>query len=131
MTSKQKIPQTGKPMLTQEALLSFEEKLTVRKARILKNINDAYGMITQLRGMELHEEGDLAAVATETDIDNAIVDRQKKELAEIEIALGKIGDGTYGICEMCEEPIGKARLEVKNYARYCITCREIVEKEHV
>jgi len=30
---------------------------------------------------------------------------------------------------MCEEPIGLARLEVKNFARFCITCREISEKE--
>ncbi len=117
-------------MLTQEELHTFEEKLTARKAQILKNLDDTYGVMSQLRGMELREEGDLAAVATETDIDNALVSRQRKELAEIEIALGKIKDGTYGICEMCEEPIGKARLEVKNYARYCITCREIVEKEH-
>jgi len=31
--------------------------------------------------------------------------------------------------EMCEEPIGRARLEVKNFARFCIVCREINEKE--
>jgi DnaK suppressor protein len=55
--------------------------------------------------------------------------QQRKELNEIELALDKIKQGTYGICEMCEEPIGKARLEVKNFARFCITCREITEKE--
>jgi DnaK suppressor protein len=117
-------------MLTQEELKEFETKLIARKEQILKNLDDAYGMIAQMRNMELREEGDLAAVATETDIDNAIAEQQRKELAEIEIALGKIKDGTYGICEMCEEPIGKARLEVKNFARYCIACREIIEKEH-
>ncbi len=117
-------------MLTQKELKDFEEKLLARKEQIRKNLEDTYGMISQMRGMELREEGDLAAVATETDIDNAIADQQRRELAEIDIALGKIKDGTYGICEMCEEPIGKARLEVKNFARYCIVCREITEKEH-
>ena len=117
-------------MLTQKELQEFEEKLTARKEQIKKNLDDAYGMIHQMRGMELREEGDLAAVATETDIDNAIADQQRRELAEIDIALGKIKNGTYGICEMCEEPIGRARLEVKNFARYCIVCREITEKEH-
>ncbi|RUM74071.1 MAG: molecular chaperone DnaK suppressor DksA, partial [Sulfurovum sp.] len=43
----------------------------------------------------------------------------------------KIKNGIYGICEMCEEPIGKARLEVKNFARFCIACREISEKEDI
>jgi len=117
-------------MLTQEELKAFEDKLLERKEQIQKNLDDAYGLIAQMRGMELREEGDMASVATETDIDNAIADQQRRELAEIDIALGKIKDGTYGICEMCEEPIGKARLEVKNFARYCIACREITEKEH-
>jgi len=117
-------------MLTKEELQAFEERLLVRKAQIKKNLDDAYGMIAQMQRMDLREEGDLAAVATETGIDNAIADQQRRELAEIDIALGKIKDGTYGICEMCEEPIGRARLEVKIFARYCITCREITEKEH-
>ncbi len=117
-------------MLTKEELRAFEEKLLARKEQIQKNLEDAYGMISQMQRMDLREEGDLAAVATETGIDNAIADQQRRELAEIDIALGKIRNGTYGICEMCEEPIGRARLEVKTFARYCITCREITEKEH-
>jgi len=117
-------------MLTKEEMKEFEERLIRRKKQIQKNLDDAYGMISQMQRMELREEGDLAAVATETGIDNAIADQQRKELAEIDIALGKIKNGTYGICEMCEEPIGRARLEVKIFARYCITCREITEKEH-
>ncbi len=117
-------------MLTQEELREFETRLLTRKEQIKKNLQDAYGMIAQMRGMDLREEGDLAAVATETDIDNAIANQQRRELAEIDIALGKIKDGTYGICEMCEEPIGRPRLEVKIFARYCITCREITEREH-
>ncbi len=117
-------------MLTDSELKVFEEKLKARKEQIQKNLEDAYGMISQMQRMDLREEGDLAAVATETGIDNAIADQQRRELAEIDIALGKIKNGTYGICEMCEEPIGRARLEVKNFARYCIACREITEKEH-
>jgi DnaK suppressor protein len=117
-------------MLTNKDFEEFEEKLTLRREQIVKNLDDAYGMISQMRGMDLHEEGDLAAVATETDIDNAIAGQQRRELAEIDIALDKIIDRTYGVCEMCEEPIGKARLQVKNFARYCISCREIIEKEH-
>jgi DnaK suppressor protein len=43
--------------------------------------------------------------------------------------LGKIHNNVYGTCEMCEEEINIERLKVKNFARYCITCREVVEKE--
>jgi len=82
-----------------------------------------------MRDLDLSDEGDYAAASAETIVDSAILVQQRKELNEIELALGKIKDRTYGICEMCEEPIGKPRLEVKNFARFCITCREINEKE--
>ena len=40
----------------------------------------------------------------------------------------KIANKTYGICDMCEEEIGIPRLKVKPHAKYCIACREIIEK---
>ena len=43
-------------------------------------------------------------------------------LAEVEHALAKVADGTYGVCEDCGEPIDPLRLEAKPAARYCINC---------
>ena len=82
-----------------------------------------------MRELELNDEGDYAAASAETIVDSAILVQQRKELNEIELALDKIKVGTFGICEMCEEQIAKERLAVKNFARFCITCREINEKE--
>jgi RNA polymerase-binding transcription factor DksA len=42
------------------------------------------------------------------------------ELADIELALRKVGDGSYGICEECGKPIGEERLAAKPWARLCI-----------
>ncbi len=117
-------------MLTQKELQEFEKELTERKAQILKNLEEAENKIVMMQNQEPKDEGDFAALAIETDIDDRIIRQQRAELNEIEIALGKIKAGTYGICEMCEEPIGIERLKVKNFARYCIVCREIVEREH-
>jgi len=117
-------------MLTQEEMKMFEVELKSRKEQILMNVNDAFDKLDMMRNLEPKDDGDFAALAIETDIDNRIIEQQKRELNEIEIALGKIKNGTYGICEMCGEPIGIERLKVKNFARYCISCREINEKEH-
>jgi len=84
--------------------------------------------MNDVRNSELNDEGDYAAASVETAVDSAILEQQYCELQEIELSLAKIKHGMYGICEMCEEPIGIERLEVKNFARYCITCREIKEK---
>jgi len=116
-------------MLTHEEMQEFETELLARKEQILKNLEEAQRKITMMQNQEPKDEGDFAVLAIETDIDGRIIEQQRAELNEIEIALGKIKAGTYGVCEMCEEPIGKERLMVKNFARFCISCREINERE--
>lgn len=116
-------------MLTKVELEDFQNKLLDRRVQIEKNLTGTTLELEGMRDLELNDEGDHAATSAKTIVDSAILVQQRKELNEIELALDKIKEGTYGICEMCEEPIGKARLEVKNFARFCITCREINEKE--
>ena len=116
-------------MLTKIELEEFQNKLLDRRVQIEKNLRGTSLEMEEIRDLELNDEGDYAAASAGTIVDNAILVQQRKELNELELALDKIKEGTYGTCEMCEEPIGKPRLEVKNFARYCITCREINEKE--
>jgi len=116
-------------MLTKIELETFQNKLLDRRVQIEKNLRGTTLELDGMRDLDLSDEGDYAAASAETIVDSAILVQQRKELNEIELALDKIKQQTYGICEMCEEPIGKPRLEVKNFARFCITCREINEKE--
>jgi DnaK suppressor protein len=116
-------------MLKKSELEEFSTKLTNRKVQIEKNLTGTALELDGMRELELNDEGDYAATSAKTIVDSAILVQQRKELNEIELALDKIKLGTYGICEMCEEPIGLPRLEVKNFARFCIACREITEKE--
>jgi DnaK suppressor protein len=103
--------------------------LEERREQIIKNI---YGSSKELDDLhdshDVMDEGDFASVSTDNMINEEILAAQQKELKEIDEALGKIQMGTYGICEMCEEPIGMQRLKVKPFAKYCITCRQIAEK---
>jgi len=108
----------------------FKEILESRKIQIVKNIDGVNNELNQLSGLELNDEGDHASVSNNSMIESAIVQQQTKELHEIEIALGKISNREYGICEMCEDDIGFQRLKVKPHAIYCIDCREIVEKSN-
>ena len=116
-------------MLTKVELEVFKNKLLDRRVQIEKNLNGTARELEGMRSLELNDEGDYAAASAETIVDSAILMQQRQELNEIELALDKIKDESYGTCEMCEEPIGTARLEVKNFARFCIACREITEKE--
>ena len=50
-------------------------------------------------------------------------------LAQVNAALERMSDGTYGTCQRCERPIGEERLEAFPYVAYCIECQSIIERE--
>jgi len=114
--------------MKQEELEALKESLLARQKQILKNIDDNSKEIDGLKDAEASDDVDHATISVDTAIEEALNQKQQRELKEIEYALFKIGNGSYGICEMCEEPIGAARMAVKPQAKYCIVCREIVEK---
>jgi DnaK suppressor protein len=68
-------------------------------------------------------DNDLADTATDTvdrEIDSTLEENAGQVLAEIDAALQRIEDGTYGTCGACGRPIGEARLEALPWARLCI-----------
>ncbi len=108
----------------------FKSVLLQRKEQILKNLNGVAEEMDELAEQEVNDEGDFASVSNDSMVEGAIATQQEHELREIEKALLKIETGNYGICEMCEEPIGTHRLKVKPHAVYCIDCREVVENSN-
>jgi DnaK suppressor protein len=78
---------------------------------------------------ELDDESDLkydenfadsAQVAGQQGANRALAGQLSENLAEVERAMAKMDDGTYGICERCGKEIGEARLEAMPATRYCI-----------
>jgi len=107
----------------------YKEMLIARKKELEKILFSLSNEIKDLNKCEINDEADFAAASMDSGRDYQIYLQQKKELEEINEALKKIEDGTYGICEMCEDPIQEERLKIKPFAKYCIICREIIEKE--
>jgi DnaK suppressor protein len=52
-------------------------------------------------------------------------------LEEVERALSKLDDGTYGLCEACGARIDRARLEARPYAKYCLNCQSRTERSGI
>ncbi|MDD3467290.1 MAG: RNA polymerase-binding protein DksA [Campylobacterales bacterium] len=117
-------------MLKAKDIAYFEQVLAERKEQLLKNIESFAAEQHEAHNDDIKDEGDHASANGGAIIGDAIILQQKKELEEIEYAFTKIKNKTYGVCEMCEDPIGLPRLKAKPFARYCIVCREIVEKEN-
>ena len=58
-----------------------------------------------------------------------IASRESAVLSDVAEALKRVKEGTYGVCEGCEEEIPKKRLEVFPSARFCVKCQSKWEKE--
>jgi len=57
------------------------------------------------------------------------LDRSSTLLKNIQAALNRIQDGTYGVCSRCEEPIPERRLTAVPWASYCVSCQETIDSD--
>ncbi len=71
---------------------------------------------------------DVGSEVFEREKDLSIAQRFDSELEDIEAALRRIEDGTYGTCEVCNKPIGRARLEAIPHARFCVDDQATAER---
>jgi DnaK suppressor protein len=77
---------------------------------------------------DLPDEMDLASSEYLQSFTFRLRGREKVFLDKIERALRKIDEGTYGICEQCEEEIAPKRLEARPETTLCIRCKEDQER---
>ena len=64
--------------------------------------------------------GDMATATFDRELDEGLEEGAQQTLRDIEDALKKIEEGSYGTCEVCGEPIGAERLSAIPWARLCI-----------
>jgi len=100
-----------------ERLLSLRRELTARHDRIDK----------QLHHRDERRDDDSVERASEASNDETMElldENAVAELAQIDAALQRIDDGSYGSCEGCGQPIAAARLELLPFATRCVACAE-------
>ena len=81
---------------------------------------------SELTGVDQHP-ADTADLVSEADRENAGIEELERQLAEVEAALGRLDDGTWGVCQVDGEAIHDERLEVRPEARYCVRHQEEAE----
>jgi RNA polymerase-binding protein DksA len=72
--------------------------------------------------------GDMASVTFERELDEGLEEGALQSLAQIERALAKIDDGTYGICERCGREIAEERLRARPWALLCIDDQRLADR---
>ncbi|MDM7915069.1 MAG: TraR/DksA family transcriptional regulator [Candidatus Eisenbacteria bacterium] len=122
--------------MNKKDLKYFEKKLREERENLAQTLDKLENSV--LKRTQRDSAGDLSAYSIHpADLGTDAIDREKdlyiasaegRQLREIDAAIARLEDGTYGTCESCGKEIGKKRLEVLPQVRLCLKCQERAEK---
>jgi DnaK suppressor protein len=116
-------------MARRDALLRLHKSLLSRRASIRKKLADELDGLRNLKSSDA--TGDSADVAFESgseEMASQLAELDARELNQIERALLRLKQGTYGLCEACGCKIPVGRLNALPYTTLCIACQREMEK---
>jgi len=123
---------SGNTELTAAEIKKFKILLLSKRKEIL---GDVLSMESETLGTQRSDSSNMPTHMADADSDNygiestlGLMDSERKLLREIDGALERIKNGTYGICEGLNKMIPKARLKAIPWARYCVEYASISEK---
>jgi DnaK suppressor protein len=123
-----------------DAELNMTRKSSIEEMRlILTQRRDALvqalsGDDSLLKKFSQQSGGDVVDFASDSafgELSSQLAEVENRELLNVEAALKKMKDGTYGKCDACNSNIPLARLQALPYATYCIKCKRAAEKAGV
>ena len=113
--------------MTPDQLRHFQQKLQTSRADLLREL-EASAAIGQPEDTRDGDQTDQASAETDRDLAALNRERIRVLLAQVDAALARIEDGTYGICEDTGEPIGLKRLEAQPTATLSVEALEKRER---
>jgi RNA polymerase-binding protein DksA len=122
--------------LTKKQLEHFKEKLLEERKRVLEEMDELQATNLKQSISEASGEnsrysyhlGDVASLSYGREFSMGLAERQQKYLEQVDEALQRIEEGTYGICKVTGETIAVERLEEVPVAKYSVKGKEIMER---
>lgn len=114
--------------MTKKQVEEFRAILLEQRKQIVDNARRTLKHEIELSDDDLPDEMDMASSVYEQNLSLRLRGRERHLLDKIDGALNRIEDGTFGICEECEEKIGLTRLRARPVTTLCINCKEEQEK---
>jgi RNA polymerase-binding transcription factor len=96
-------------------------------ARKLMELSKMSGQRPELQIEYAADPVDLIRSGMDRDIVVTQLNQQARSIQDVQTALAKIEEGSYGLCEQCEEPISAKRLDAVPWARLCVACQSKAE----
>jgi len=122
----------GEKRWTEQELAEVRQELEAEANGLREDISNAESQIAARLGDAVGDAGDDSADAGaktfQREHELALTENARELLAQTERVLDKIEGGSYGVCESCGEPIGKARLQAFPRATLCVACKQREER---
>src|SRR5262245_66674486 len=115
-------------MARKDAMMALRQILVRRRDALRRALAGDLSSLKELRQQNSGDVVDAALDNAQDEISSQMAEVESRELAHIELALERMRDGNYGVCEGCGEGIPLARLQALPYATMCIQCQREAEK---
>ena len=109
-------------------LKHFQSLLENIRTKIVGDVEKAHHNKKSSEVEQMADISDDAARSYGRKLQGDLEEHEWVKLKQVEVALKKVGDGEYGICEQCEQEILETRLEIMPYTEFCIQCLSEIEK---
>lgn len=110
-----------------DALLKLRQVLIHRRDAMRRVLEGDLTALAEL-GMASGDLADAALDSAHEEVTSQMAEVEGRELVQIEEALQRFAEKTYGHCVECDKPVPLARLQALPYARFCIECQRLAEK---
>jgi DnaK suppressor protein len=114
--------------MDKKVLARFKKMLLKEREQIVGEVKQIDESSKEMGQDGIQDIGDEAANIYNKQVLLSLNENERKSLQEVDEALDRIENGTYGICEECGGVIGLKRLEVRPVAKYCVPCLTKLEK---
>src|SRR5262249_20535740 len=115
-------------MARRDALLRLHKSLMARRDELRKRLGgDLKDLSNSHKGDATGDSADLAFDSGSEEVASQLAELESRELSQIERALAKLKQGTYGLCEGCAKKIPVARLNALPFSTTCVDCQREME----
>ena len=118
----------ARPAMKKKDREKFTRLILEERRRKLDALGRHQGTLNEMKDTRAAEYEEEVTLSDDKEYLSKLIEQQSRGLEEINHALEKVLDGTYGLCERCSEPINRERLEAIPTALLCLACKQLEEE---
>jgi len=111
--------------MTKTSLEQYRQALEKKRNELLRGSSDRADILIE----NAAEEFDRLQQQLNREVAIRNLDRESTMLKNVQAALARFDNGTFGVCLRCDEDIPEKRLNALPWAAYCVKCQEVVDRQ--